>query len=139
MQWLKNKYCSHQYYKISSEGEQWSMYDKRPEAYILHIYREDGNLKYHFVSRYHSYVRIVPYQVIGLSIGIRSRTYLLPAMSFILKGNNLFDRPILRWLCTHYLGIMPADTCRLVAIDDCANLYSGERLVVNTTLENDIK
>jgi len=139
MQWLKNKYCSHQYYKITSEGEQLSMYDKRPEAYILHIYREGDHIKYHFVAKEQRYTRIVPYKVIGLSIGIRSRTYLLPAMSFIVKGNDLFDRPILRWLCTHYLGIMPADTCKIVAIDDCANVYTGDRLTVNSTLEKDIK
>ena len=96
-------------------------------------------MKYHFASRKTSYVRSVPYNVTELSIGIRSRTYLLPPMAFIVKGNCLFDKPILRWLCKYYLGIMPADTCQVIAVDDNKKVYSGECLLVNSTLEKDIK
>lgn len=136
MQWIKS---THQYYKITSEGEQKSIYDKCKESYILHIYNDHGVMKYHFIPPNGDYEMKSPYTVLGISIRIRNRTYLLPPSSFIWKGNVLFDRPLLRWLCIHYLGIMPADTCTVIAIDSDANLYSGERICVNTSLEKDIK
>lgn len=136
MQWLKNKYYTHQYYKITPEGEQKSIYDTCKEAYVLHIYNDQDVIKYHFISK--DYEIISPYKVIGLSVCIRNRTYLLPSSSFIIKGNVLFDTPVLRWLCIHYLHIMPCDTCTIVAIDEDANLYTGTQLNVRKTLEQDI-
>ena len=138
MQWIKNKYYTHQYYKITVDGEQRSIYDKCKESYILHLKNDHGVMKYHFIPPNGNYEMEKPYSVLGISIRIRNHTYLLPVDSFIWKGNVLFDRPLLRWLCMHYLGIMPADTCRIVAIDADANLHSGERICVSTSLEEDI-
>jgi hypothetical protein len=136
MQWIKNKCYVHQYYKITEEGEQRSIYDPCKEAYTLHVYQDDV-MKYYFIPPGGSYEMETPYTVNELSVCIRNRTYRLPPESFIFKRNVLFDRPLLRWLCIHYLGIMPADTCTIVAVTD--STYSGERLCVNTSLEKDIK
>lgn len=137
MQWIKNKYYVHQYYKITEEGEQRSMYDSCKEAYILHIHNV-GVMKYYFIPPGGNYEMVSPYTVSTLSVRIQNRTYSLPPESFIVKGNVLFDRPLLRWLCIHYLGIMPAETCTLVVMNEHST-YSGERLCVNTSLEKDIK
>lgn len=136
MKWI-HKYYTHQYYKITADGEQRSIYDSCKESYILHIHHDDHTIKYHFISG--NYEVIQPYKVLGLSIQIRNKTYLLPPQSFIIKDNVLFDRPLLRWLCIYYLGIMPADTCKITAIDDRANLYCGNCISVNKSLEKDIK
>jgi hypothetical protein len=136
MQWIKNNYYVHQYYKITENGEQRSMYDSCTEAYILHIHN-DGIMKYYFIPPGGSYEMKTPYTVNDLSVCIRNCMYPLPPESFVLRGNVLFDRPLLRWLCMYYLGITPADTCTIVAVKD--STYSGECLCVNTSLEKDIK
>jgi hypothetical protein len=76
MKWIKNNYYVHQYYKITEEGEQRSMYDSCTEAYILHIHN-DGIMKYYFIPPGGSYEMKTPYTVNELSVyGIVCIAYL---------------------------------------------------------------
>lgn len=137
MQWIRHKYYTHQYYKITKDGEQVSLYDKREEDYIVHIHHDCHMTQYHFIPPGGDYEMNVPYTVDGLSVRIRNQTYELPPASFIVQGNRLFDRSLLRWLCVYYLGIMPADTCT-VSCRIKQDELSGTQLHVKTSLQKDI-
>ena len=136
MQWLKNKLYTHQYYKITEDGEQVSMYDSRKAHYILHI-QNDGQLYYHFIIPGKSYEIQVPYSVLGLSIEL-DKSYELPAKQFIIKGNELGSTVFIKWLCKH-LGISFREYWKVHCIDSEANVYSGNTLYVENTLKKDIK
>ena len=49
MQWIRNWFYEHQFYKITAQGDQVSMMESTPYAYILHIQNRNG-LKYHFIK-----------------------------------------------------------------------------------------
>ena len=139
MQWLKNKWYTHQYYKITEDGDQVSIYDAQKAHYILHI-QNTGPLYYHFITPGKSYEIHAPYDVLGLSIEIGTRkNYVLPAKSFILQGNPLGSTVFVKWLCKHYLGISFQEYWKIHCIDAEANVYSGHTLYVDNTLKKDIK
>jgi hypothetical protein len=138
MQWFTNRFYTHQYYKITSEGEQKSIYDTCKESYILHIHNDHHVLKYHFLTHESDYELKHPYTLSKLSIHIENQTYDLHPYSFIIQGNRLFDRPILRWLCIHYLGIPPVDTCKITCVDK-STIVLCSQLDIHTSLEKDIK
>jgi len=137
MQWLKNKWYVHQYYKITEEGNQISMYDSKKAYYILHI-QNDGPLYYHFIVPGKSYELNVPYETLGLSVEM-DKPYVLPSKQFIVKGNQLGSPVFMKWLCKHYLRIPVQETGRVHCIDSDANVYSGNTLYVENTLKKDIK
>jgi hypothetical protein len=137
MQWLKNKWFAHQYYKITEEGDQVSIYDSQKAHYILHIQNE-GQLYYHFIVPGSSYRIETPYDALGLSIEL-NKSYLLPPKQFMIKGNQLGSPVFLKWLCKHYLGISMPEKSMIHCIDQDANLYSGTTLYVDNTLKKDIK
>lgn len=129
MQWLKNKLFTHQYYKITKEGDQLSMFDPSPFEYILHI-ENIKSLRYHFIKEDY---QLTPYLMHGLSVDIdawSNRSYLLPAKEFAVEGNELFNETLTLWLCKHYLHIPPTSKSRTTIIDRNMNIY---------TLKNDIK
>jgi len=136
MQWIKNRVYRDQYYKITKEGDQKSMYDFGPYEYILHIYN-DGSLKYHFIKD--DYAKIYPYKVLGMNINFDDDSYIVPAESFFIKGNELFTEPLTLWLCKHYLNIPPRKKCTLTLIDEHADMYKCNCIVVDNNLKNDIK
>lgn len=136
MQWIKNRVYRDQYYKITKEGDQKSMYDFGPYEYILHIHN-DGILKYHFIKE--EYDLVYPYKVLGMNINFEDESYIVPAESFFIKGNELFTEPLTLWLCKHYLNISPRKKCTLTLIDEHANMYKCNCIVVDNNLKNDIK
>jgi hypothetical protein len=137
LQWLKNRWYTHQYYKITKTGEQCSMMDNVEHEYILHIYN-DGKIRYHFIKKGQPYKIVYPYRILGMSIKFNQRTYIVPPHSFILQ-NNEFTEPVQLWLCKHYLYISPSCQGLFTLIDDMAVIRNGNFLHINNTLEKDIK
>ena len=133
MQWIKNWWYTDQYYKITKEGGQKSMYDESPFEYILHIHKG----LYHFLKPGDSYQIKHPYSVLGLSITIDDHCYVLPASSFLIKGNRL-DDTFVRWLCKHYLKCAYGKH-EWTVVDTQVQLHKGTTLHVNNELKNDIK
>ncbi len=136
IQWIKNNIYKDQYYKITKDGDQQSIYDFGPYEYILHI-QNDGIIKYHFIKD--SYAIVNPYKVLGMNINFEERSYIVPANSFFIKGNELFTEPLTLWLCKHYLYVIPRKKCTLTLIDEHVNLYKCNSIVVHNNLQNDIK
>jgi len=134
MQWLKNLWFTHQYYKITEEGDQVSIFETVPYKYILHI--EHGK-KYHFIKPRESYKIECPYKVIGLSVHF-NQTFILPPESFIITGNE-FTEPVLKWMCKHYLWTTYVPKATFAVIDEHAVMRQGNSFSVNNTLEKDIK
>ena len=124
MQWLKNKWFTHQYYKITKEGDQISMMEDDPHSYILHIYN-DGHIRYHFIKPGQSYKIEYPPKILGLSVTYDKVHYLLPTESFVIKGNE-FTPIIQKWLCKHYLGIKPHVNGEFTLIDKDACIICCE-------------
>ena len=120
MQWLKNKLFTHQYYKITKEGDQLSIFDSSPFEYILHIQNVDS-LKYHFMKKEY---KLTPYMIHGLSVCIDKVEYVLPAKEFAVQGNELFSETLTLWLCKHYLHIPPNTESVTTIIDKMMNLYT---------------
>jgi len=137
MQWVYNKLYTHQYYKITEDGEQVSIYDSKKAHYILHI-QNDGELYYHFIIPGKSYEITTPYEVMGLSVEM-GNSYLLPCKTFMIKGNEVGSTVFMKWLCRYHLGIRFQPYWRIHCIDMDANLYSGHTLYVDNTLKKDIK
>jgi hypothetical protein len=135
MQWIKNGWYTDQYYKITKEGDQKSMYDASPFDYILHIHN-NGSLHYHFLKPGDSYQIKHPYTVLGLSITL-DHCYVLPASSFLIKGNRL-DDTVVRWLCKHYLKC-DYGKYEWTVVDTQVQLHKGTDIHVNNELKNDIK
>jgi len=119
MQWLKNRLFAHQYYKITKEGDQLSIFDPSPFEYILHIQNIDG-LRYHFIKTNYE---VTPYVLHGLSVHIGEITYLLPAKEFAVQGNELFSETLTLWLCKHYLNI-PCEPSITTIIDKNMNIHT---------------
>ena len=136
MQWIKNQWYTDQYYKITKEGDQKSMYDEAPFDYILHIHN-NGTLNYHFLKPGDSYQIKQPYTVLGLSITLDDRCYVLPASSFLIQGNRL-DDTFVRWLCKYYLKCPPGKR-EWTVVDTQVQLHKGTEFHVNNELKNDIK
>ena len=136
LQWIRNRFYEHQFYKITALGDQLSMMDSSPYVCILHIHRNDG-LKYHFITE--SYELTIPYKVIGMSVYIRDTSYILPPDEFVIQGNALFSPVLTLWLCKHYLYIEPTTESTLTLIDTDVNIHQCARLVVENNLQNDIK
>jgi len=136
MQWIKNKWYTDQYYKITKEGDQKSMYDTSPFEYILHMHKTAKSMNYHFIKPGDSYQSIFPYSVLGLSFTLHEHCYVLPT-SFLMKGNELGDT-VMSWLCKHYLYVTPGkgEWC---VLDDKIQLHYGSIIHVNNDLKNDIK
>jgi hypothetical protein len=116
MQYLKNKWIQHQFYKITKEGDQIPMEDPCDWSYILHIH----NGTYHFIHfMTNSYQRKLPtHPILGLSISISGVSYNLPVAAFSICGNELFTPPLVMWLCKHYLHITPPSSPSLVTVID---------------------
>jgi hypothetical protein len=138
MQWIKNRVYRDQYYKITKEGDQTSVYDFGPYEYILHIHN-NGTLTYHFIKDQYDYVMVKPYKVLGMNVHFEKGSYLLPPESFFIKGNELFKETLTLWLCKHYLRIPPRKKCTLTVIDENADMYKCNYVVVDNNLKNDIK
>jgi hypothetical protein len=135
MQWLKNKLFTHQYYKITNEGDQVSMMENVPHSYILHIYN-DGHLRYHFIKPGKSYKIEYPPKILGLSVTYDNVHYILPTESFVIKHNE-FTPTIQKWLCKHYLYIKPHENGQFTMIDQDACIHCCETLFINNI--NNIK
>jgi hypothetical protein len=133
MQWLKNRLYKNQYYKITLDGKQVSMMDNCAYAYILHIQQN----KYHFIKN--EYTLTYPYKVLGMSVRIRDKDYIIPPNDFLVGGNELFNETFTLWLCKHYLYIKPSTTCIVTILDENADLHVCSLLNVHNNLKNDIK
>ena len=118
MQWLKNKLFTHQYYKITDNGDQVSMMENVKHDYILHIYN-DGHIRYQFIKLGQSYKLEYPTKILGLSVMYNDITYILPTESFVIKHNE-FNSTIQKWLCKHYLYIPPYEDGQFTIIDQNA-------------------
>ena len=136
MQWLNNYLYKDQYYKITKEGDQRPMLDCCSYEYILHIHH-DKILQYHFIKPYESYEMITPYKVLGLSVYLNSKSYVISPDSFFIKGNELFHETFFLWLCKHYLFIRPC-TGTATIIDENIDIHASTFLKVNNAFENDI-
>lgn len=134
MQWCKNKIYEDQYYKITKDGDQRSMMDGSPCEYILHIHKNNKTLQYHFIKPYHSYEIQTPYTVLGMAVHIHSKAYIIPADSFLIRGNELFNETFMLWMCKHYLYIKPCKSCVATIIDTDATIHSRTILVVENQL-----
>ena len=137
MQWIKNRWYVDQYYKITKEGDQKSMYDACPFEYILHMHKTDKGMQYHFFKPGDSYQIRFPYSVLGLSITIDGDCYVLPHSSFLIQGNELGDI-FVSWLCKHYL-YRKNGKAEWTILDDTVMLHQGSSIYVNNELKNDIK
>jgi hypothetical protein len=119
MQWFKNKWFTHQYYKITENGDQVSMMENVSPSYILHIYN-DGHLRYHFIKPGQSY-KIKFSNILGLSVTYNV-PYVLPTESFAIQ-NNEFNSIFQKWLCKHYLYIPEQDGIfTIIDQDACINI-----------------
>jgi hypothetical protein len=136
IQWIRNWFYEDQFYKITAQGDQVSMMDSTPYAYILHIHNKDG-LRYHFIKD--SYNLVTPYTVIGMSVFINDTSYILPPKEFIVQDNELFTEPLALWLCKHYLYITPSPECTITLIDTNIDIHTCSKLIVQNNLQNDIK
>ena len=136
MQWLKNKLFTHQYYKITDNGDQVSMMENVKHDYILHIYN-DGHIRYHFIKLGQSYKLEYPTKILGLSVMYNDITYILPTESFVIKHNE-FNSTIQKWLCKHYL-YRKYGKAEWTILDDTVMLHQGSCICVNNELKNDIK
>ena len=137
MQWIKNWWYVDQYYKITKEGDQKSIYDSIPFEYILHMHKTDKGMQYHFLKPGDSYQIRLPYSVLGLSISINEDFYVLQPSSFLIQGNELGDIFVL-WLCKHYL-YRKNGKAEWTILDDTVMLHQGSCICVNNELKNDIK
>jgi hypothetical protein len=136
VQWIRNLLYEHQFFKITAQGDQVSMMENVPYAYILHIQNKNG-LKYHFIKD--SYTIEIPYEVVGLSVYIQDTAYILPHKSFIIKDNELFTETLTLWLCKHYLHITPTTKSTITLIDSNIDVHTCSKLFVQNNLQNDIK
>jgi hypothetical protein len=137
MQWIKNWWYTDQYYKITKEGDQKSIYDSTPFEYILHMHKTDIGMQYHFLKPGDSYQIRLPYSVLGLSISINENCYVLQPSSFLIQGNELGDI-FVAWLCKHYLN-RKYGKAEWTILDDTVMLHQGSSICVNNELKNDIK
>ena len=137
VQWMRNRFYKHQFYKITALGDQLSMMDSTPHVCILHIHRQNDGLKYHFITG--SYELTIPYKIIGLSVYLGGTSYILPPNEFVIQDNDLFSPSLTLWLCKHYLYIEPTTESTLTLIDTEVNIHQCARLVVQNNLQNDIK
>ena len=135
MQWLKNQLYTHQFYKITKDGSQVSMMESDPYVYILHI-QNDGKMKYHFIKN--TYTLNCPYFILGMSIRIDTKDYILPANDFLVEGNELFSEIFMLWLCKHYLRINPCKTGLATILDENVDMHLCSSLIVHNNLKNDI-
>ena len=136
MQYLKNWWYKDQYYKITSDGEQQSMEYEGAFETILHIYKSEKGMQYHFIKPGESYKIVNPYDVIGLSFTVHNTPYILSPHSFLIQGNE-WNETFMRWLCL-YLGVSYGKG-RIALLDRNISLFSGTYLKVNNDLKNDIK
>jgi len=136
MQRFRNWWYNDQYYKITKDGEQRSMWSNAKHESILHIHKSPQGLQYHFIKPGESYKIVNPYDVIGLSFTVRDKTYLLSPHSFLIQGNE-WDEVFMKWLCKH-LGI-PFEMGTIGLLDSNITLYNGHYLKVQNDLKNDIK
>jgi len=137
MQCLKNWWYQDQYYKITKEGDQKSMYDSSPFEFILHMHKTSKGMQYHFLKPCDSYQIRLPYSVLGLSITIHGYCHILPSSSFLIKGNKLGEI-FVAWLCKHYLYCSPGKGEWMI-VDNQIQLHKGTVIYVNNELKNDIK
>lgn len=137
MQSIKNWWYTDQYYKITKEGDQKSIYDSSPFEYILHMHKTTKGMQYHFLKPGDSYQIRLPYSVLGLSISINDDCYVLQPSSFLIQGNNLGEIFVL-WLCKHYLHRKHGKV-EWTILDDTVMLHQGSTICVNNELKNDIK
>jgi hypothetical protein len=137
MQSIKNWWYTDQYYKITKEGDQKSMYDSSPFEYILHMHKTSKGIQYHFLKPGDSYQIRLPYSVLGLSITINEDCYVLQPSSFLIQGNNLGEIFVL-WLCKYYL-YRKHGKAEWTIVDDTVTLHQGYTICVNNELKNDIK
>lgn len=91
------------------------MEDPSPFAYVLHIERVNGCNRYHFITdTYHT----EPVKtLLGLSVTIHGKAYVVPLSSFAMSGNELFTPPLTLWLCKHYLHVKPTPLSIVTTID----------------------
>jgi hypothetical protein len=136
MQWFKNRWYTNQFYKITAEGKQLSMMSTEDYVYILHI-QNKGTMKYHFITD--NYTLTCPYKVLGMSVNINNKDYILPPNDFLVKGNELFNETFTLWLCKHYLYITPINTCKVAILDENADFHFGSLMNVDNNIKNDIK
>jgi hypothetical protein len=137
MQSIKNWWYADQYYKITNEGDQKSIYDSSPFEYILHMHKTSKGMQYHFLKPGDSYQIRLPYSVLGLSITINEDCYVLQPSSFLIQGNNLGEIFVL-WLCKHYL-YRKHGKAEWTIVDHTVMLHQGSTICVNNELKNDIK
>lgn len=136
MQWLKNRLLTHQYYKITKDGDQLSIFDPSPFEYILHI-EHVNSLRYHFIKD--SYEINIPYRICGMSVTIYDIDYNIPPNDFVVEGNDLFCETLTLWLCKHYLNIYPTTQSYITIIDENMDIYMGASINIKKHLQNDIK
>lgn len=142
MQFIKNWWYTNQYYKITSDGTQKSIYDSSEHVYILHIHKSPTGLQYKFIKPGQSYqTKPLPYTIFGLSVTIEHtsifglsthRSYILPVKSFLLEGNTLDDTIVL-WLCKNYLHVTPGKSLWTI-IDDKVRLHTGKTIRFGDTI-----
>jgi hypothetical protein len=136
MQWLKNRIWTDQFYKITKEGDQLSIFDASPYEYILHIQNTDA-IKYHFIKD--NYEIKVPYRIFGMSVSIHEIDYNIPPNAFVVEDNELFSETLTLWLCKHYLSITPTPESYITVIDENMDIYTGSFIHIKKHLQNDIK
>jgi hypothetical protein len=135
MQWFKNRWYTHQFYKITEDGKQVSMMSNCEYKYILHI-QNNGSLKYHFITE--NYTLTCPYKLLGMSVCIHDKHYIIPPNDFIVDGNKLFNETFTLWLCRHYLYINLTHKCNVTILDENADIHVCSLLNVHNNLKNDI-
>ena len=145
MQFIKNWWYTDQYYKISADGNQLSMYNSSEHVCILHIHKSPTGIQYRFIKHGQSYQSsTLSYTIFGLSLTIEhcytifglsittNRSHILPVKSFLLEGNTLDDTIVL-WLCKNYLHVTPGKSIWTI-IDDKVCLHTGKTIHFGDTL-----
>ena len=126
-QFVKNKCMEHQYFKITRNGHQVSMFNPDPFEYILHI-ENKGVVKYHFMKD--TYEIAHPEPILGLSVTINNTPHVLNPTQFYIAGTTLFDETITLWLCRHYFKIYPTTESQITIIDQFVDVTTQQTITI---------
>ena len=136
MQFIKNWWYTDQYYKITDDGTQKSMYDSSDYKCILRIHKSPTGIQYRFIQLGQPYqTKSLPYTIFGLSVTIQQRSFVLPVKSFLLHENTL-NETVALWLCKNYLYVSPGEITwslidNVVQIHTCKTIHFGDTITYN--------
>lgn len=123
------------YYKISAEGDQLSINSTVNSIYTLIVYKTKKNTKYRFTDSLNvSELQIPSYTLLGMSVYINFKSYIICPSDFLIVNNILFTPVFNLWLCKHYLKIFPTNNVSITILDKFVDVHTfNGPLILNET------